>query len=156
MSELNHLALNRPPTVLVVEDDDAIRFGLSMVMSRAGFVVSTAINGREGLSAVVTKRPDLVITDIRMPEMDGLQMLDAIKSQADIRQTKVMVLSASTGDQRTALDNGACRFERKPFSSQSIVQAAFRILESTNEETECESFHYVHPPHSFFLRESLT
>lgn len=156
MSELNHFALNRPPTLLVVEDDDAIRFGLSMVMSKAGFVVSTAINGREGLTAVVTKRPDLVITDIRMPEMDGLQMLDAIKSQADIRQTKVMVLSASPGDQRTALDNGACRFERKPFSSQSIVQAAFRILESSNDETECESFHYVHPPHSFILRESLT
>jgi CheY-like chemotaxis protein len=144
------------PTLLIVEDDEAIRFGLGMVMSKAGFEVSTAINGRDGLNVIVEKRPDLVITDIRMPEMDGLQMLDAIKSRVDTRQTKVMVLSASPGDQRTALDNGACRFERKPFATKSIIEAAFRILETSKLKPNHESFHFVHPPHSFSPRESLT
>lgn len=123
-----------PKTVLIVEDDSAIQMGLSMVLRRAGLDVLLAANGREGLEKITSDRPDLVITDIRMPEMDGLEMLAEVKSRPDIKDTLVMVLSASPGDQSKSLDTGACQFARKPFSHRSIVQSVYRILDLPSPE----------------------
>ena len=62
------------PTILVVDDEDLVRNFMSRVLLRAGYVVSSASNGREALTVLKAAAVALVITDIRMPEMDGLEL----------------------------------------------------------------------------------
>ena len=81
--------------VLIVEDEVRIREGIGKLLSRSGGmyeVIKEAGNGAEGLKAIHELKPDIVITDIRMPDMDGLEMLDRMV-KAGIH-TKAIVLSA--------------------------------------------------------------
>src|SRR5437764_345569 len=77
--------------VLVVDDDEDIRSLLRVLLERAGAVVFEAPDGRDGLREFHARRPDLVILDVSMPEIDGWQMLDRIRDMSDV---PVLMLTA--------------------------------------------------------------
>ena len=79
-------------TILIVEDDDAIRNNITRLLKLEGFEITSAINGREGLERVREQRPDVVISDISMPEMDGFALLEAIRADRELAPTLVMLL----------------------------------------------------------------
>jgi len=114
--------------VLVVEDDSEIRAGLVHLIKSCGFHVDQSSNGLEGIDCATRKRPDAIVADIRMPKLNGLEMLQRLRANLDTRSIPVLILSASPGDQDNAIDAGAAYFERKPFRSQHLIHLIQRMI----------------------------
>jgi two-component system, OmpR family, response regulator MtrA len=106
--------------ILLVEDDPSIREVAAMGLRASGFTVSTASDGAEGLERWRTDRPDLVLLDVMLPRLDGLEVLRAIRREAT---TPVVMLTAraDTIDVVVGLESGADDYVRKPFEMPELV-----------------------------------
>jgi two-component system response regulator MtrA len=114
--------------ILVVEDDSSIREVLAMGLRAAGFEVDTAIDGVEGLARWRAWSPDLVLLDVMLPRLDGLEVCRAIRHEST---TPVVMLTArsDTIDVVVGLESGADDYVRKPFEMRELiarVRAALR------------------------------
>ena len=89
-------------TVLVVDDDPEVITCLGVRLQLAGYEMLDACDGEKGLAAIVEHRPDAVVLDVRMPKMDGIEMLRAVRSNELIQHTPVVVLSANIREQQRA------------------------------------------------------
>ncbi|MFG1603889.1 response regulator [Actinoplanes sp. NPDC049265] len=111
-------------TILIAEDEDDIREVLRRLFARAGFTVQTAPDGRAALELARRHPPDIVLTDLDMPFLDGLQLCEAIRQDAALTAVPVAILSGGLrpGDPRIA---GAhvCGVLLKPFAGQDLVTA---------------------------------
>lgn len=117
--------------ILLVEDDRAIQFGTMKRLSACGYEVLTADNGAEALAQADAHLPNLILLDIRMSVMDGLTALRALKDNPATANIPVIIVSASPGDQGSALDFGAEYFLRKPFSAD-LLQSTVEHFVATN------------------------
>jgi len=106
--------------VLLVDDDPAIRDSLSKELRAAGYTTVTAATGAEGLAAVQTHAPDVVLTDLAMPRSDGFELISALRPSSSV---PIVVLSVRGGDadKVRALDLGADDFVTKPFSVNELL-----------------------------------
>lgn len=114
--------------ILIIDDEEAIRDSLSQKLTREGFQVVTASNGLEGLRAFHTERPDLVIVDIVMPEMDGLTVCQRIR---EIAETPIMMLSAQAikeEDIVEGLSAGADEYVVKPIRMKEFIARVHALL----------------------------
>lgn len=120
--------------VLVVEDDDDVRTLVCTVLERAGIETVGAADGREGLRRLYEWRPDLVVLDVGMPELDGWGVLSRIRELGD---TPVLMLTASAGelDKVRGLKEGADDYVTKPFGHQELVARIEAILRRSGEAT---------------------
>jgi DNA-binding response OmpR family regulator len=107
-------------TVLVIEDDSDIRQLLRTLLGREGFEVAEGGTGREGLRAFHEARPDLVILDVGLPDLDGWQVLERIRDMSD---APVLVLTARSAerDKVRGLNAGADDYLTKPFSRVELL-----------------------------------
>jgi two-component system, response regulator, stage 0 sporulation protein F len=112
-------------TILIIDDEESIRSLLRTVLEAAGHEVSEAANGRQGLELYRRSQTDLVITDIAMPELNGLDMILELTRQ--FLHAKVIAISGETGDTNGGLDMakllGARRTIHKPFSMSMLLDA---------------------------------
>jgi len=119
--------------LLIVEDDTAMAGILHHAFTRAGFIVSETHSGREGLDAFIKYRPGLVVTDILMPNMDGLAMIKAIRLIERPPYVPIMVLT-NISDIHTiveSLDNGVNDFMLKSeVEPQDVVKRICEKLEN--------------------------
>ena len=94
-------------TILVVDDEPAVREALERALRTAGYVVRLATNGAEGLEAVADQHPDLVVLDVLMPVMDGFEACRRLREAGD--RTPVLMLTArdAVGERVEGLDAGA-------------------------------------------------
>ena len=106
--------------ILLVEDDPSIREVTALGLRAAGFTVTTAADGAEGLDCWRADRPDLVLLDVMLPRLDGLEVLRAIRREAT---TPVVMLTAraDTIDVVVGLESGADDYVRKPFEMPELV-----------------------------------
>jgi CheY-like chemotaxis protein len=88
-----------PKWILVADDYDAIRDAWTVVLTRAGYRVLTAGNGREALNLIRTVVPDLVVLDLRMPEMDGPEFLKVLEDAPALQRIPVLIVSAYLEDE---------------------------------------------------------
>lgn len=95
-------------TILIIDDDKLIRKGLSDLLENKGFTVEEAADGKEGLKKALELKPDLVVTDIKMPELDGFQLVEKLREDAAGKSLRVIILTAdeTTGTLNTALQAG--------------------------------------------------
>lgn len=122
--------------ILYVEDDSSVRSSLVALLSRRfGKVLSTA-NGEAGYELFQQQNPDIIITDIRLPEMSGLDLAARIKAVSP--ETPVIVTTAFSdpGYLRTALEIGVDGFIEKPFSSTSALHPVYRLAHSILQKKE--------------------
>jgi two-component system response regulator AtoC len=115
--------------VLIVDDEGGMRHMLSVLLEREGYQIDTAQNGREGLDKVRHNDYDLVLCDIRMPEMDGLSFLESSKGIK--RETPVIMMSAF-GNVDTAIEamkKGAYDYVSKPFKADEILLRLQRLTQ---------------------------
>jgi DNA-binding response OmpR family regulator len=124
--------------ILVVEDDQDIATGIHTVLTRAGFDVTGAGGGRQGLRAFHSARPDLVILDIGLPELDGWAVLERIRDLSDV---PVLILTAhgQETDKVRGLTSGADDYLTKPFGNQELaarVQTLLRRQRASQPPTE--------------------
>ena len=117
-------------TILIIDDDDLIRVLLRSALEEAGYEVAEAANGRQGLEMYRQRPTDLVITDILMPEMDGLEILLALTRE--FLQAKVIAITGA-GEEKNVLDVaklfGARQTFQKPVSMQRLLAAVRYELE---------------------------
>lgn len=118
--------------ILVVEDDADIRDLLEIVLSSNGYDVETAANGRLGLERLKTFRPDLILLDLAMPELDGIGFLKAKRDQNEVRHVPVIVLSArdKNTDVIEAVEVGADNYIIKPFNTDAVLNSIRRLIPS--------------------------
>ena len=116
--------------VLVVDDDPVILKLLEVNFTMEGFDVVSAIDGVDGLERARIDRPDVVVTDIMMPKMNGIELLEAMRADPDIADIPVILLSAKamTDDVRAGLDAGADDYITKPFEPLELVDRVNKLL----------------------------
>lgn len=120
--------------ILVVDDSAAIRKILQRVLRQTGMAIRTiyeAGDGQEALAVLKTQKPSLVLTDINMPNMDGLQLLAAIKAIPEWRSLPVVMITTEGGETKVgeAVRLGAAGYVRKPFTADQIKEKLAGILE---------------------------
>lgn len=114
--------------ILVVERDPHVRELEGYFLREAGFAVEFARDGEEALVLVRSTRPDLVITEVLVPRLDGLAVCRRIKADAATSSTAVLVFSILAAESR-ARDAGADAFLRKPLSERSLLETVEELLE---------------------------
>ena len=116
-------------SILIVEDDDNMRSALTETVKRMGISVDTASDGGEGFDKVMKNRYDLIISDIRMPKIDGLKMYEMIKA-AGINTPVCFITAFGTVENAVrALKDGAFDFIIKPFPLEAIEEMIRRVFE---------------------------
>jgi DNA-binding response OmpR family regulator len=118
------------PTVLVVEDDPTILQLLEVNFEMEGFTVLRATDGRFGLQAARDGRPDVIVSDVMMPNMSGIELVVALKEDPATRHIPVILLSAKAQgtDVRQGLDAGADEYVTKPFEPLDLVARVNALL----------------------------
>jgi DNA-binding response OmpR family regulator len=127
--------VNEGLRILVVDDDPEIRLLLTELLSRAGYRVDEAVDGRSALRQLFETPPALVILDVTMPEMDGYQTLERIRDLSDV---PVIMLTARTQELERVrgLASGADDYVPKPFGRQELLARVQALLRRTGGKAE--------------------
>ncbi|MBR6527130.1 MAG: response regulator [Lachnospiraceae bacterium] len=124
--------------ILVVDDESVVRRGIMLGVDWASMgcvVVGEASNGKEGLDAVERYNPNVIITDVRMPHMDGIEMMAELRRRGCRAHVIVLTAYSDFAYARSALKHGAVDYLLKPFQDQELVAAINSIREKEQEQT---------------------
>lgn len=121
-----------PPCVLVVDDDPAMRLLCSINLQLEGLTVLEAADGRAGLARARAERPDLVLTDVTMPGLDGFELAEELRRD---KRTRAIPLIFLSGETRAANDTraralGALAYLRKPFDPAALASLVAGVVAS--------------------------
>jgi DNA-binding response OmpR family regulator len=116
--------------VLVVDDDPVILELLRLNFEMEGFEVVSACDGRAGLERAVAEAPDVVVSDIMMPNVDGLEMLQRLRADPETAQLPILLLSAKAqqSEVQKGLDMGADDYVTKPFDPLELLDRVNALL----------------------------
>ncbi len=119
--------------VLVVDDDPVILKLLQVNFEMEGFAVLTAVDGIQGLQAARESRPDVVISDVMMPHMNGIELVAALAADGDTERIPVILLSARAQETDVAegFDAGADAYVTKPFDPLELIDQVHLVLSRT-------------------------
>ncbi|KAB2927908.1 MAG: response regulator transcription factor [Leptonema illini] len=118
-------------TILIVEDDPALSGNVALILRMEGFRVISAVNGAEGLAAIRSWRPDLILCDILMPEVDGFAFHQAVSANEELAGIPFIFISAlnDLDHLRKGMQAGADDYLCKPFSAEQLVAAVTARLQ---------------------------
>ena len=115
--------------ILVIEDDDAMREFIGLALLKCGHEVTVAENGVGGYDAALFIKPDLIVTDIRMPGADGVHVIRRVRDTLALKDIPILVTTAfGTGMATFSLQVGANAYEPKPLDLRSFLAAVDRLL----------------------------
>ena len=128
------------PRILVIEDDSAVRNLISTMLETQQYQYKTAATGKDGVTAVLSYRPDVIILDLGLPDMDGAEVIKKTRSWS---ATPIIIVSArgDDSDKVEALDAGADDYITKPFSVDELmarIRVAMRRARAENSQTATE------------------
>ena len=111
------------PKILIVEDNEENRDSLTRRLERRGFEIIIAVDGRAGVETAVAEKPDLVLMDMNMPEMDGWEATRQIKANPELAGVPVIALTAHamTGDRERAIEAGCVDYHTKPIEFPKLL-----------------------------------
>ena len=111
-----------PKKILLVEDDADTRNYLTLLLQFAGYTVYTAEDGMRGIEQTLACRPDVILSDIHMPNLDGVEMIKRLRQMPEGSQIPILVISASEPERlQEALDAGATRAFYKLLPAPSLM-----------------------------------
>ncbi len=119
------------PSILVVDDESHIQHVVSLKLRNAGYLVETAADGEEALHAIAARIPDLIVTDLQMPYLDGIGLCRALLDSPDTNEVPVIVLTArgyALGEEAVELPNVRAVLS-KPFSPRAILDVVSDICQ---------------------------
>lgn len=130
--------LNSKPVILIVDDEPSIRMGLSATISRHGYKVITAENGSDAILKARENQPDLVVSDIMMPVLNGYEMKRLMARDPELAGIPFIFLTARTAldDRLSGLREGADDYVTKPFTSEELVARIEAVLRRVKRERE--------------------
>ena len=121
--------MSQQPSVLVIDDESGILDTLRILLKKEGFEVTTAQGGKAGLDAIRANAPDIVLTDVRMPQVTGLDILQAVKETDPITPVLLMTAQASLQSAIQAVNAGAFYYLQKPFANDELLAILRRACE---------------------------
>jgi len=141
-ADSTHLSAKKS-TVLLIEDNDDLRFYLKDNLKHS-FHIIEAVNGKDGWQKALALHPKLIVSDVSMPEMNGLDLCKKIKGDSRTAQIPIILLTALTGqeDQLAGLDSGANDYIVKPFNFEillSKIHSLLRIQKTYQKQAEVEA-----------------
>lgn len=118
------------PKTLLVEDNENNRYLAQFLLEREGFTVTIAVNGKQALEAARLDKPDVVVMDIQMPEMDGYETAARFKSEQALADIPLVGVSSFVmpGDRARALEAGFAGYIEKPINPDTFAQEVKRFL----------------------------
>jgi len=122
---------DRQPKIVVIDDKWANRSVISNLLSPIGFEVSEANDGQQGWEKILEVQPDLIVTDLLMPELDGFELIKRVRESENFKDLIIIVCSASVfeTDQYRSLEAGANAFIAKPVQATELLQKLQQYLE---------------------------
>ncbi|OGS28183.1 MAG: hypothetical protein A2297_03870 [Elusimicrobia bacterium RIFOXYB2_FULL_48_7] len=117
--------------ILIVDDEANIRELLKINLEAKGYAVFEAANGKEALKQYLFYKPDLIILDVMMPEIDGWEVCKAIKDNSEIENTKIIILSSKSHERDVVIGKGifkADEYMTKPFELENILLKVEELL----------------------------
>jgi DNA-binding NtrC family response regulator len=121
--------MSQPASILIVDDESGILDTLRILLKKEGFEVSTAQGGKAGLEQIRSGNHDIVLTDVRMPQVTGLDILQAAKEQDPVTPVILMTAQASLQTAIQAVNQGAFYYIQKPFSNEEMLAILRRACE---------------------------
>jgi two-component system, OmpR family, KDP operon response regulator KdpE len=125
--------MNKEPLILLIDDEPQILRALKTILSANHFQVATAVNGEQGIALAVVQPPDIIILDLSLPDMDGIQVCEQIREWSRV---PIIVLSVRENekDKVAALDKGADDYLTKPFGIEELL-ARIRVALRHSEQS---------------------
>ena len=122
------------PKILIVDDDLVMRELQKETLEKLednGVEILTVDNGEDAIDSIRTEKPDLVILDVMMPEMNGFEVCNTVKNELGMKDVFVLILTASTQglDKQMSKDVGADIFMTKPFDPDELIKVVSKVLE---------------------------
>jgi two-component system alkaline phosphatase synthesis response regulator PhoP len=116
--------------ILAVDDEPALTDLMHYHLVRAGYDVTTAANGWEAIHAVRANRPDIILLDLMLPDLDGFGVCEILRREAATATIPIIIVSAwaSTDSRNLGLELGALDYITKPFSPHELVERVNRLL----------------------------
>lgn len=126
----------KPARILVVDDESEIHTMLGKLLSKEGYTVASAYSADEAFKSVAASKPDLVILDIMMPKVSGIEVCNKLKADPATRDILILIVSARDAqtDRIEGLAHGADEYVSKPFHLKSLVRKMEHMLAKKNEE----------------------
>lgn len=117
-------------SVLIVDDEMSILVPLQFLMERSGFRVMLAQSGKDALTSIADSRPDVILLDIMLPDLDGYEIFQMIRENHEWDDIKIVFLTAKTSDLDIArgLNLGVDAYVTKPFSNQELLATVRSVL----------------------------
>ena len=149
-------------SILVIEDDDAVRENLEELLKYKGFTVFAAADGKQGLDMALKREPDLILSDIMMPELDGYTLLKTVRETPALSNTPVVLLTAKTmSDSKImGLEYGADDYITKHFNAKELIARLHNLIDLRRKlkaKTFLESKHTeIESTEDVFMRELIT
>lgn len=125
---------SRDVRVLVAEDDEDIRVLIERVFSFVGVQVTTVGNGSDALAALDDLAPDCLILDLRMPDVDGMEVLSAMRGNGSTVPAVMLTASVESEIEVDALEVGAFAVVRKPFQTRALLTVVARAIRSESPD----------------------
>ena len=135
MSEKNNQSAN----VLVIDDESSILESLRILLRNEGFTPHVAQGGRQGLEQIASLSPDIVLTDVRMPNVDGIEVLSAVRKQDPAIPVILMTAQATLQSAMQAVNEGAFYYIQKPFRNDDLIAILRRAAEHRRLRVENQS-----------------
>ncbi len=109
--------------ILIADDDPLVLKSIELILRKSGFPLRTCVNGREALEQIRAQKPILALLDIMMPEMNGLDVCQAIKNDPELESVPVFLVTARAmaAERQKGLDAGADDYITKPFVNKELV-----------------------------------
>jgi two-component system response regulator VicR len=128
---ISFMEIKRPIQILCIEDEHEMIDLIRLILGHRGFKVRGATSGKEGLEAIKNERPDVVLLDLMMPEMDGWEVYQSMKAEETFRDIPVIIVTAKAQSIDRVLGLHIAKVDdyiAKPFSPQELMNSVAKVL----------------------------
>lgn len=132
------MEINSPQNVIYIEDDPEMIDLVTLILNRRGFVVKGAHGGKQGLEMVLKEKPDLILLDLMMPDLDGWDLYQRFKSNETTKDIPVIIITAKSQPIDRVLGLYIAQVDdyiSKPFHPQELLESIEKVLTSRTKTT---------------------
>jgi chemosensory pili system protein ChpA (sensor histidine kinase/response regulator) len=128
------------PVILIVDDSLSVRNTLSNLMNDAGYTVVTARDGLDALNQIKQKHPDLILTDMEMPRINGLELATQIKGQSETQNIPIIMITSRTTHKHRELAKkaGVDQYLTKPYSENELMDSMISLLGQSKHQASTQ------------------